>query len=287
MGPKLQLESIAAVKELQSSDFSSEVIDQLNQGITKYNSEKWAESAELFIIAWRYAENAFLSHLHKGLLLEKRSDSLEEDLSQGEPKIRAICWLRIYALHDAAIAFFAAPSSHSFFTADPYKAGKGGKYISKDTSFGLVMDEHITVTGEPGESENPEEPGAAAAQNFKSSMQAKSIARANKREMKGPGTPITEVLTIKDIIGHKLDCCKTHREAACHTALLCMRSLRMMERMMELSETNLLTMQLRVSSVERIKSNLLLIIDAATKDQWEKLRNQSWQQTWGQSMQRR
>jgi hypothetical protein len=56
---------------------------------------------------------------------------------------------------------------------------------------------------------------------------------------------------------------------------------------MELSETNLLTMQLRVSSVERIKSNLLLIIDAATKDQWEKLRNQSWQQTWGQSMQRR
>jgi hypothetical protein len=222
---KLELIPRALIEELQLfllRDFITP-FQQLKDGIAAYESNEWDKSAELFINIWRCSENAFYSYLHKGLSLGFPPDSLEDELSRGEQAIRAMCWLGIYALYDAATAYFEAPDG-------VYNAGECNhlpsdtciRHLSGDTSFGLVIDEGVYFD--------------------------------NKEHY--AGAPITNIILLKDAIGNKLNYSKTYSNAAHHVALLCLRRLHMME----VSDTNLLSTEFQVLIGERIKYNLLLVV---------------------------
>lgn len=216
---KLELVSVAAVKELRRTNLTElfAPISDLREGIAAYEAGEWVKSAELFLKVWRYSENAFSGHLQKPLSLYDAPNFLHEELNQGEAALHTICWLGMYALHDAATAYFQAPDG-------TYNAGdiKRAPSTYGRSNFGPVTDEAVRVGG----------------------------------DLKTAGVPITSVLHIRDTVGQLLDRSETYKDAAHNISLLCLRCLRMTQ----VSTSNILSIMFQESSLDRINSNLPLII---------------------------
>jgi hypothetical protein len=239
----LELVSKAAVDEMPNHDFSFGGMDvfgvfqMIKKAIVAYNSKKWIISAELFIKASRLTIHEFNGHIVKPLSLYNVPDSLDDALSWGESNARTLRWLEIYALHDAATAYFQAPDApdvdvnlgaiiyaNEVEFAAPAEAREG-----KKTAFTIVSGQNIRVGS----------------------------------ELKEAGDPLGDVLQLKhiDIVGELLDEIKTYKNAAHNISLLCMRKLRLTE----VEENRFLSIDLQKSNIGRIKANMSLIIACTTQ----------------------
>ena len=111
---KLELISIAAIEELVLSKAIeamkvSSTVKTVRKAIAAYNRGNWTKSAELFIDAWHYSRATLVCHFQQPLSYFAVPSHLGEELSLFEKMVSTINWLGIYALHDAAAAYFQAP----------------------------------------------------------------------------------------------------------------------------------------------------------------------------------
>jgi hypothetical protein len=119
---KLELISIAAIEELLlksgqkfKSSISGTIEDSstfktVRQAIEAYSYGDWTKSAELFITAWLYSRATLDYHFQQPLSYFAVPSHLGKELKLFENTVRTIYWLGIYALHDAAAAYFQAPN---------------------------------------------------------------------------------------------------------------------------------------------------------------------------------
>ncbi|KFY01359.1 hypothetical protein O988_02798 [Pseudogymnoascus sp. VKM F-3808] len=239
----LELVSKAAIDEMPNHDFSFGGMDVfgvfqiIENAIAAYNSKKWIISAELFIKASRRAEREFNEHILKPLSIYNVPDSLDDALSWGESNARTLRWLGIYALHDAATAYFQAPDAPDVDRAITYAddmeiAAPAEARDGKKTAFTIVAGKDIRVGGVGG-------------------------------EVKKAGVPLGDVLQLKyiDIVGKLLDEIETYKNAAHNISLLCMRKLRLLE----VQENRFLSIDLQKSNIRRIQANMSLIIACTTQ----------------------
>lgn len=233
---KLEIVSKAAVIALQDSNWSSGKMDilaiyiKLEDAISAYEDGKWIESAELFVSAWRHSEHFVAGYLTENLSLYVIPESLDEQLSWAELRAQTIHWLGLCALHDAATAYFQAPSNG-------YKPG--------EVKFAPSTYHRLELT-EKGKKEVPPGPhGLITGEDLRISNVTKEA-----------GVPVASLIRVLDPIGQILGYQKTCKGIAHEISLLCIRVARMTKR----SEANLLSISLQNILIGRIMSNLPLII---------------------------
>lgn len=108
---QLELISITAIEELLLSKAMKEssTVKAVRKAIAAYSCGDWTKSAELFIKAWNYSRATLDRHYQQPLSYFAIPSHLGKELSLFEKAARTINWLGIYALHDAAAAYFQAP----------------------------------------------------------------------------------------------------------------------------------------------------------------------------------
>ena len=242
----LELVSKEAVDEMPNHKFSAGGMDIfgvfaiIKEAIAAYNSKKWIISAELFIKASRRTEREFNGHILKPLSLYNVPYSLDEALSRGELNARTLRWLEIYALHDAATAYFQAQDAQDA--------------PDVDGNLGAITHANEVEIAAPAEAREGKKPAFTI------------VAGENIRvggELKEAGVPLGDVLQLKyiDIVGELLDEIEKYKNAAHNISLLCMRKLRLTE----VWENRFLSMDFQKSNIRRIKANMSLIIACTTQ----------------------
>ncbi|KFZ00164.1 hypothetical protein V500_01160 [Pseudogymnoascus sp. VKM F-4518 (FW-2643)] len=121
---KLELISITAIEELLlcKAMKESSTVKAVRKAIAAYSCGDWTKSAELFIKAWNYSRATLDRHYQQPLSSFAIPSHLGKELSLFEKAARTIHWLGIYALHDAAAAYFQAPDE-----CKPKEMVAGGK----------------------------------------------------------------------------------------------------------------------------------------------------------------
>ena len=233
----LELVSAAAVEKLGSRDDFSGVMSvdraysDLRKAIKAYESRNWTQSAALFIKVWRYSELAVSNHLEEDISMDNIPDSLDEALSWDEKTTCTIGWLGIFALHDAATAFFQAGDSSYDAGDSKYVGGNRNVRETKPTAdagketieikSGLFTDRNYNVGGEIFEA----------------------------------GAPLSTIVPALDKIGRIYQGPKTCYSIAHGISVLCLRCLRMTDT----SRGSLLSTDLHEKCWRMIMSNMTLV----------------------------
>ncbi|KAH8585817.1 hypothetical protein B0O99DRAFT_696109 [Bisporella sp. PMI_857] len=243
---KLELISRTAVIALRGSNWSMGLSDvytlfpQLESGISAYDLGEWIKSAEQFIKVWRYSENYAAAYLSDELSLYNVPESLDEQLSWSESRAHTIRCLGIYALHDAATAYYQAPNNG---------------YNPGTTRFALSSYLHLELREEENEIALPSQ-GLVTGESLKISQ-----------EIKGAGVPIASLVRVLDPIGQILSDQKTCKGIAYDISLLCIKA----SHMMKISNANLLSVELQELCRRRVTSHLSLVIVTTIRGtQWVK-----------------
>lgn len=120
---KLELISVKAIEEMSLSKImKSSTVGAVRKAIRAYSCGDWTKSAELFDKAWLCSRATLKRHFQQQLPPFAIPSPLGKGLSFFEKEARTISWLGIYALHDAAAAYFQAPDE-----CKPKEMVAGGK----------------------------------------------------------------------------------------------------------------------------------------------------------------